>query len=218
MRNAEGRVFVALLRAVNVGGTGKLAMTRLKEICADLGFTDAATYIQSGNVIFRATPAEKTVKAKLEKALAAEIGKPCGVMVRTAAELEAILESNPFKKAAPNRVIVVFLDEAPEANALATVRVPGTEELSRVGRELFVHFPDGMGTSKLKVPFAAIGTGRNVNTVTKLLAMATAMGSTVIQSLACEASPVVSRSRRRSSSRPPRATRSPCPPPTRGSF
>lgn len=176
-RTATGHVFVALLRAVNVGGTGALSMVRLKEICAELGFNGAATYIQSGNVVFEATVAEKAVKAKLEKALAAELGKPCGAMVRTAAELEAVLAANPFKNAAPNQVIVVFLDEPPDAKALASVKTPGKEELSVVGRELFIHYPDGQGQSKLKVPFAATGTGRNVNTVTKLVAMATALGS-----------------------------------------
>lgn len=165
-------VHVALLRAVNVGGTGKLPMAELKVLCEHLGFRHVRTYIQSGNVVFTSPLAAAGVKAKLEKALAVKLGKRCAVHVRTAEELEAAVARNPFPDAAPNQLLVLFLDEPPTNDALKTCVVPGRERLELRGRELFVHFPDGQGQSKLKVPFADRGTARNLNTVRKLIEMA----------------------------------------------
>lgn len=167
--------FVALLRAVNVGGTGKLPMATLRTLCEDAGFTNVTTYIQSGNVVFESRLSAPKVKATLEKALAAEMGKACAVVVRSGAELTDVIARNPFASAAPNQLLIVFLDEAPPKSALASVKIPGREALHLDGRELFIHFPDGMGQSKLRVPFAAVGTGRNLNTVVKLAAMAKAL-------------------------------------------
>jgi uncharacterized protein (DUF1697 family) len=167
--------FVALLRAINVGGTGKLAMADLVKLCEKVGFSGAKTYIQSGNVVFESRGSEAKVKAAFERALAAKLGKPVGVFLRSAAELEQVLARNPFKQAAPNRVIVMFLDKAPPKNAVAEVIPPGGEELVLHGRELYIHFPNGQGASKLKVPLASVATGRNINTVTKLAALAHAL-------------------------------------------
>lgn len=166
--------FVALLRAINVGGTGALGMSDLRDLCERAGFRAVRTYIQSGNVVFTSSLAEAKVKAKLEKALAAKLGKPVAVLLRSGAELEAVLKANPFSKAPPNRVIVLFLNEAPPKNALSKLAIPGGEEVVLRGREIFIHYPAGQGTSKLKIPFAKEGTGRNLNTITKLAAMASA--------------------------------------------
>src|ERR1700733_10577438 len=114
--------FVALLRAVNVGGTGKLPMSELKAICEELGFGAVRTYIASGNVVFTSRKSEAAVKAAREKRLAAYAGKPVGVLVRTAAEMAQVLADNPFPKAAPNRTMVVFLDRSPPAATLAGLR------------------------------------------------------------------------------------------------
>jgi uncharacterized protein (DUF1697 family) len=169
-------VFVALLRAINVGGTGKLAMSDLCKLCEDAGFRGARTYIQSGNVVFKSALTEAKTKAKLEKSLAAKLKKPCSALLRTGAELEAVIERNPFRKAAANQVLVLFLDEAPAPGALANLLIPGREEVRLDGREVFIHYPDGMGRSKLKVPFAKTGTGRNLNTVAKVAEMAREQG------------------------------------------
>ena len=166
--------FVALLRAINVGGAGSLAMADLVKLCGDIGFSNAATYIQSGNVVFDSRASEAEVKAVLERELSAKLGKPVGVLLRRAEELDRVLEENPFQTAPPNRVVVMFLDEAPPGDAVAGVRPLGGEELVLRDRELYVHFPDGQGRSKLKVPFAEVGTSRNMNTVTKLALMARA--------------------------------------------
>src|ERR1700730_1701483 len=89
--------YVALLRAVNVGGTGKLPMTELVSLCESSGFVNARTYIASGNVVFESKLAEAAVKAKLQKCLASYAGKPVDIMVRTGPEMAAILAKNPFK-------------------------------------------------------------------------------------------------------------------------
>lgn len=165
-------IFVALLRAINVGGTGKLPMSELRALCERARFDDVRTYIQSGNVVFKSELSEADVKATLEAALAKKMGKPVGVVVRSDAELSSTLKRNPFPAAKPAQVLIYFLDQAPAKGALDDVTIPGREQLELHGRELFVHFPDGQGRSKLKIPFAKQATARNLNTVAKLVEMA----------------------------------------------
>jgi uncharacterized protein (DUF1697 family) len=164
---------IALLRAVNVGGTGKLPMAELRTRCTALGFSNVRTYIASGNVVLESKLAAPKVKAMLEALLLEMLGKPAAVLMRSREELDTLLAANPYKEAEGNRVIVVFLEKAPPKDALKGWKIPGDEQLTLVGRELFIHFPSGQGSSKLKVPFQDIGTGRNLNTVRTLLAMAT---------------------------------------------
>jgi uncharacterized protein (DUF1697 family) len=133
--------FVALLRAVNVGGTGKLPMEDLRALCAKAGFVKVRTFIASGNVIFSCRKSEAQVKAVLEARLEDYAGKKMGVFVRTAAEMAAISANNPF----------------PDA--------PAT-------REIYVHYGEGIGKSKLRIPAAKAGTARNMNTVAKLAELA----------------------------------------------
>jgi uncharacterized protein (DUF1697 family) len=167
--------YVALLRAVNVGGTGKLPMTGLKAMCEEAGFADVKTYIASGNVVFTSKASEKAVKTALDKRLQAYAGKPVGVLVRTAAEMDAVLKANPFPKAAPNRVLAIFLDQAPPADTLKGVSGQKDEKIALGKREVYVHYGDRMGTSKLKIKAAVAGTGRNMNTIAKLAEMAAAL-------------------------------------------
>jgi uncharacterized protein (DUF1697 family) len=162
------QTYVALLRAVNVGGTGKLPMTELRALCESLGFCRVRTYIASGNVVFQSTLSETTVKVALERALEDYAGKPVGVVVRTGAELAAILEANPFRAALPDRTVAIFLDATPPANTLASVTGSSSEEIALGKREIYVHYPDGIGRSKLKIAAAMTGTARNMNTVAKL--------------------------------------------------
>ena len=150
-------------------------MADLVKLCHKAGFPGARTYIQSGNVVFDTDASEAAVKAALERALASKLRPPVGVLVRSAAEIDRVLARNPFEEAPPNRVIVLFLDEPPPKSTLARVQPPGGEQLVLRGRELYIHFPDGQGASRLEVPLAARGTGRNLNTVTKLAAMARAL-------------------------------------------
>ena len=164
--------FIALLRAVNVGGTGKLPMTELKAMCETLGFGSVRTYIASGNVVFTSRKSESAVKKALEAELENYAGKPVGVLVRSAAEMAQVLADNPFPKRAPNRTMAVFLDRAPPADTLAGLRGQKDEEVRLGRREIYIHYGEGMGQSKLVVPAAKTGTARNMNTVAALAKMA----------------------------------------------
>ena len=164
--------FVALLRAVNVGDTGKLPMSDLKGICEELGFTGVRTYIASGNVVFTSRKSEAAIKAALEKRLEAYAGKPVGVMVRSAAEMAQVLADNPFPKMAPNRTMAVFLDRKPPADTLTSIRGQRDEQIKLGRREIYIHYGEGMAKSKLVIPAAKAGTARNMNTVAALVKMA----------------------------------------------
>jgi uncharacterized protein (DUF1697 family) len=166
-------IFIALLRAVNVGGTGKLPMNDLRRLCESAGFGAIRTYIASGNVIFESEKAEAQVKRDLEDRLHTYAGKSVGVLVRTAAELAQVLERNPYPERAPNRTAVIFLDRPLVANALEKLSGRKDEELRLGIREIHVHYGEVIGTSKLRIPAADHGTARNMNTVSKPVAMAT---------------------------------------------
>ena len=164
--------YIALLHAVNVGGTGKLPMTELKALCDGLGFIGARTYIASGNVVFKSDKSAKAVKSALEKALEGHMGKPVGVQVRGAPEMQAVFDNNPFPGREGSRTLAVFTDAPPPADTAVTATGRDTEEIMLGAREVYVYFPDGMGRSKLKIAPMKVGTGRNMNTVAKLAAMA----------------------------------------------
>ncbi len=164
--------YVALLRAVNVGGTGRLAMRDLKAMCADAGFANVETYIASGNVVFDSRLPAKAVKAALEKRLSAHAGRKAVVLVRTASEMKAVLAANPFPKAPVKFCVVHFLDGKPAADALKQATGVNDEQMRLGRREIYVHYVSGQGRSKLNIPAAAEGTARNMNTVAKLAAMA----------------------------------------------
>ena len=169
-------VYVALLRAVNVGGTGKLTMADLRAACDGLGFAGAKTYIQSGNVVFRSDLPEPAVQAKLEQALAAKMGKAPGVLLRSRRQLDDIAaKAERFLDAKPNLLLITFLPEPPPADALDKLVAPDGEEVRIDGREIYVHYPNGSGRSKLKLPALRPGTARNLNTIRKLAEMAAAM-------------------------------------------
>jgi len=164
--------YVALLRAVNVGGTGKLPMAELARMCEAAGFTAVRTYIASGNVVFQSAATEAQVKAVLEDALRAYAGKPVGVLVRMGPEIAEVLARNPFPKAPSNRVVAIFLDQPPPPDTLQSL-LGQRDEIVRLGRrEIYVAYGEGMGTSKLKIPAAKTGTARNMNTVAKLAELA----------------------------------------------
>ncbi len=164
--------YVALLRAVNVGGTGKLPMSDLKALCEAAGFLEVRTYIASGNVLFASRSSEPEIKTMLEAKLHAYAGKPVGVLVRSAAEMAEVLVENPFPHAPPNRTMAIFLQEAPPVDALYEIAGQRGEEVALGRREIYVHYGDGMADSKLKIPAAKTGTARNMNTVAKLAALA----------------------------------------------
>ena len=163
--------FIALLRAVNVGGTGKLAMTDLEAICEAANCRGVRTYIASGNVVFESTHSEKAIQKALQERLLAHAGKPIGVVIRTAKEMVEVLARNPFPNSAGNRTVAIFLDAAPASDALTGATGCVDEEMALGRREIYVSYGPNMGRSKLRIPAAKTGTARNMNTVAKLAAM-----------------------------------------------
>ncbi|MBO0754200.1 MAG: DUF1697 domain-containing protein [Bradyrhizobiaceae bacterium] len=164
--------YIALLRAVNVGGTGNLPMADLRAICEDSGFARVKTYIASGNVVFETKIAASKVRSEMEARLLAHLGKPVGVVVRTASEMHDVLKANPFPDAEPNRTYAIFLNHSPPRDALDHVTGRSNEMMVLGDREIFVFYPGGMGRSKLKIPAAKTGTARNMNTVARLTEIA----------------------------------------------
>ncbi len=159
------------LRAVNVGGTGKLPMQELRRICADCGFEDVQTYIASGNVALSSALSPTEIKARLEQALQTYAGKPVGVFVRTAGELAQIVSDNPFPDAKGNQVTAILLNEDPNKALDAGILHQADEQISAGQGVLYVHYPSGMGRSKLRIKGAEHGTARNMNTIGKMTVM-----------------------------------------------
>jgi uncharacterized protein (DUF1697 family) len=163
--------YVALLRAVNVGGR-KLLMSDLKTIAEEAGLEHARTFIASGNLLFASNNGETAVARLLEDRLKAHMNAEVPVLVRTADELAAVVKDNPFPEASGSKVAAIFLEKPPTKDTLDKASGMADERLALGTREIYVHYPSGMGRSKLRLPAAAGGTARNMNTVAKLAAMA----------------------------------------------
>lgn len=167
--------YVALPRAVNFGGTGKLPMTVLAEMCEAAGFSQVRTYIASGNVVFQSDNAEDQVRSALEDRLCAYARKSVGVVVRTASEIADLLARNPFADWPGNRVMALFVDGPLPSDPLDGVTGVKDEQLRLGKRELFVVYPDGMAKTRLRIPSEKRGTARNMNTLAKLAEMTAAL-------------------------------------------
>lgn len=149
-------------------------MEDLRALCAKVGFRDARTYIASGNVALHSAKNEAQVKKALEAVLLEYAGKPVGVLVRSGTEMREVLEANPFADSPSNRVVAIFLDDAPPVDALAHAKNQRKERIALGRREIYIDYADadGMRDSKLQIPAAKAGTARNMNTVAKLAEMA----------------------------------------------
>ena len=173
-------IYVALLRGINVGGNNKVPMADLRAMCSDLGYEGVETYIQSGNVVFAAKTSEVEVVAAMEAGLLATFGLTLSVVVRSAAELVDIIGRNPFPNEADGSKLHVScftapLDETTVAKLDPAFSPPDVFIIE--GREMYLHLPGGMGTSKLAVhigqKLGKLGTARNWNTVLRLVEMST---------------------------------------------
>lgn len=167
--------WVGMVRAVNVGGTGKLPSTELAAACRAVGMTEVKTYLASGNVVFLTSMSETGIASVMEMALSKILGKPTTVLLRTEAGLRDALARNPFADCEPSRTLIYFLPEAADTNTVPSATGRKNEEIAAGGREIFVHYPDGIGESRLRIPAAQRGTARNLNTVRKLADMACAL-------------------------------------------
>jgi uncharacterized protein (DUF1697 family) len=180
--------YLALLRGINVGGRNKVAMTDLRRIATDLGYTDAATYIQSGNLLFTSNDDDTAGHARtLERRIAEQLGVRPAVVVISAAELAQAIADNPFPAETNGRCLHAVFRET-EPNAAERARISGAVSRARangsaddavvVGRTLYLHTPDGFGRSELAARLSssappAAGTARNWLTVTRLMTMLT---------------------------------------------
>lgn len=173
---------VALLRGINVGPNKRVAMARLRELAADLGYADVRTYVNSGNVVFSGPERSPLqVERQLEEQLAATFGFEISVVVRSRDELADVVRANPLRDVAtdPARHIVYFLAAEPEAERVPDVAPAdiAPEAFHLRGREIYLWCPDGVRDSPLvkQVSEKRLGvtaTARNWRTVEKLLALA----------------------------------------------
>jgi uncharacterized protein (DUF1697 family) len=177
--SAMGRM-VALLRAVNVGGR-KLPMAELRALCAELGWSDVATYIQSGNLVFTAPGKAEEIEELLEKAIEKEFGLDVPVIVRSQAQWARYPGLNPFPEVAkesPAKLHILLSKQPPikDAAELIQARAKAGEQVRQTGDALWLHYPEGAGTSKLTPSLidraiGSPGTARNYNTLLRLLEM-----------------------------------------------
>jgi uncharacterized protein (DUF1697 family) len=167
--------YVALLRAVNVGGTGKLPMATLRAMAEEAGFERVQTYIASGNLVFWSGADAADIRDALERRLQDHAGKPVGVLVRSADAMAQVRDANPFADRPANRTAALFTDAPLSDASIAEARNVAGEEM-RVGPNvLYIFYGEGMAGSRLILPAAAHGTARNLNTVAKLADMAAAL-------------------------------------------
>jgi uncharacterized protein (DUF1697 family) len=173
---------IALLRAVNLAGTGRLAMADLRTVLADLGAERVRTVKQSGNAVFLGDPAEIGHWAlRLASALKDRLGLDSVVIMRTGADWDRLVADNPFTQEAvdsPSKLLAMPLADAPPASAVKTLQsaIDGPEQVALAGRELYLSYPAGIGRSKLTArvierALGTVGTARNWNTVMALHAL-----------------------------------------------
>lgn len=170
--------WVALLAGINVGGKTTVPMAELRKVFADLGYRQVQTYIQSGNVLFEEdTGDEGRLIAAIHPVLSGTFGWDIPVLLRTGPELDAVLAGNPYlrRQDDPTKLLVTFLAAEPAADRAARLQPPPGEtgELTLVGREIYLHTPDGYGRSKLSNAYLAkvlgvAATTRNWKSVTTL--------------------------------------------------
>ncbi len=176
-------IYVALLRAVNVGGRSQVAMSDLRNVLTDVGFEDVRSLLQSGNVVFKTDAGTGAkLEAKLEAETQRRLGLKTAVFIRTAEEMDAVIANNPFPREAkrdPSHLLVVFLKDVPTANAVKALRaaITGPELVQAKGMHAYIVYPAGIGRSRLtnaviEAKLGTQGTARNWNTVVKLAALA----------------------------------------------
>jgi uncharacterized protein (DUF1697 family) len=160
--------YVALIRAVNVSGTGKLPKEDLKAMGEACGFEKVRTFINSGNLLFASDNAEANIQKLMEEKLAAYFGKPAAVFVRSAGEMAEAVASNPFGDDKPSRVMAHFIEHKPAQSMIDDARDVAGERMALGPRLIYVSYGEGIGKSKLKLPAVKQGTARNMNSVAKI--------------------------------------------------
>ena len=169
---------VALLKAVNLGGKTMVSMAALRDLAQEIGWEQPRTLMQSGNLVFLATHGEAALETALEAAVARRLDYRTAVFVRDAGAWTAAITANPFKDAAasdPSHMLLMTFKAPPPAGAVQALRavIRGRESVEVRGREAYLIYPDGIGTSKLTTAIiekhlGGAGTARNWNTVLKI--------------------------------------------------
>jgi len=172
------KVYVALLRGINVGGNNKIPKKPLEELCAAIGWTGVSTHLQTGNIVFSASGDTDALEKRLERAIQEQFGFPITVVVRDAARFKSCLAEVPFAAqvvADPSHVLlyVTKLPMRADAAKVLTSLARAEETVVAAGGALWIYFPNGIGSSKLTPALIdrAVGstaTGRNWNTVSKI--------------------------------------------------
>jgi uncharacterized protein (DUF1697 family) len=169
--------YVALLRGINLGARNKVSMQDLRALFESLGADDVTTYVQSGNVVFRSADPAANLAPEIQRRIQRDLGLDVKVLLRTRAQLAKVVSANPFArgKRDTSMLHVTFLDEKPErarVGALDPERF-APDELRVLGREVYLHCPNGYGRSKLSNAYfekqlGVAATTRNWKTVTAL--------------------------------------------------
>jgi uncharacterized protein (DUF1697 family) len=174
---------IGLLRAINVGGRSQIAMADLRELADGLGMQDVRTLLQSGNLVFRSSiRTAGRLERMLEEAIDGTLRVRTEVFIRTAADWKAIVAANPFPEDAkrdPGHVVMMALRDVPASGDVAALQraVVGRETARAHGKQLYIHYPDGIGRSRLtnlviEKTLGTRGTARNWKTVLKLAELA----------------------------------------------
>jgi uncharacterized protein (DUF1697 family) len=175
--DGEVATYVAFLRGVNLGPNNKISMPALRAMAEDLGYTDVATYINSGNLIVTSPKNAATVEREISQAIKDTFGRPIDVTVRTPAQLKKILAENPYPDGNPSQVTIAFLTKVPAADANEKVAAVAKdyEPFSISGQQVYVNYSHGIGRSKMAERFSDIigvsATVRNIRTIDKVLAL-----------------------------------------------
>lgn len=172
---------VALLRGINVGGKNVLPMKELAAMFAKAGCGEVATYIQSGNVVFSATDKVAAgLGGVIEEQVEKQFGLRVPVVLRTAVEMDRAIRDNPFLKAGAREEMlhVSFLADLPGTAMIAGLDAgrSAPDEFAVVGREIYLHLPNGAARTKLTNAYfdsklKTVSTMRNWRTVLKLAEM-----------------------------------------------
>jgi uncharacterized protein (DUF1697 family) len=177
------QTYVALLRGINVSGRRKVSMADLRTLFGDLGSEDVTTYVQSGNVVFRSRADSGELIDAIRTGIGRALGLDVTVLLRTKAELARIVAANPFVSEGreATKLHVTFLAGAPARERVRALEPKrgGADEFRVVGREVYLHCPNGYGRTKLDNAYFekqldVAATTRNWKTVTKLAELARA--------------------------------------------
>lgn len=178
-------IWLSMLRGINVGRHGRMPMSQLRDLYERLGLEDVESYIQSGNVFYRS---DKDERVRIQKAVKEKFGVETDVILRSREELREIASRNCPLFRRPGgcetaRLLVWFMQKDPGDDGRQKVMqlIRGNEDIWAMGKELYIYYPDGIAMGRLSMPAVekvtgCKGTGRNWNSVEKMIEMAEEMG------------------------------------------